>query len=86
MGLLALFACKSPFPPTTKQGIPTDHTVKIESAMHKEGYMYPYRPESGCSAAVCHHDDLDGGTAVVDGVQTIAPSCFQCHNTKWLED
>lgn len=54
--------------------------------MHKEGFKYPYKQASGCSASECHHDDLDGGVAVVDSVQTVAPSCFQCHNTKWQDD
>ncbi|MFQ5627283.1 MAG: hypothetical protein ACE5I1_00870 [bacterium] len=83
---LCIFACKNPFPPAQKQGIPDDHTVSIKGAMHKEGFKYPYKQASGCSASECHHDDLDGGVAVVDSVQTVAPSCFQCHNTKWQDD
>lgn len=83
---LAVSSCDGPFPAQTKTGPPADHTVSIKGAMHKQGYKYPYKPESGCSAANCHQDDLDGGVATVDGRQTVSPSCFQCHGTKWKDD
>lgn len=51
--------------------------------MHKNGLEHPFREESGCSDFDCHHDDLRGGLAIVEGVQTVAPSCFQCHENKW---
>ena len=81
-----LWQCNGPFPSAQKQGPPADHTANITGVFHKPGYMNPYRESSGCSAAECHQDDLDGGVAVVNGGQTIAPSCFQCHGTKWQED
>lgn len=88
IGLLFLLGvgCKAPFPPQRKEGLPEDHVVNIKGAFHKEGYLHPYRPESGCSSATCHHEDLDGGIAVVNGATRIAPSCFQCHGTKWQDD
>ncbi len=78
--------CKAPFPPQTKSGIPQDHVVNIKGVMHKNGYKFPFKSSSGCSDANCHHDDLDGGVAKVNGVTHIAPSCFQCHGTKWQDD
>ncbi|MDQ7053422.1 MAG: hypothetical protein Q9P14_11180 [candidate division KSB1 bacterium] len=54
--------------------------------MHREGLKYPYRPSSGCSSDKCHQEDLDGGVAEVNGIKTIAPSCFQCHGTLWEDE
>jgi hypothetical protein len=81
-----LWQCNGPFPSAQKQGLPGDHTVSIQGVFHKPGYMNPYREASGCSSGDCHQDDLDGGVAVVEGKTTIAPSCFQCHGTKWQDD
>ena len=83
---LLLTSCNGPFPSTTKEGPPADHEVNIKGVMHKQGYKNPYRETSGCSSADCHQDDLDGGVANVEGIVTIAPSCFQCHGTKWDDD
>ena len=86
--MLVLFvaACTPPFPSQVKDGIPADHVVNIKGAMHKEGYKFPFRPTSGCSSNTCHHDDLNGGVAMVNGEIRIAPSCFQCHGTRWEEE
>ncbi len=81
-----LSGCDGIFPPQQKIGPPADHTVSIKGVMHKPGYKHPYRAASGCSDASCHHDDLDGGVAEVNGKTTVAPSCFQCHGTKWEDD
>jgi len=83
---LVLWQCNGAFPSAQKQNLPADHTTNISGVMHKPGYLNPYRESSGCSAANCHQDDLDGGLAVVEGDTTIAPSCFQCHGTKWQDD
>ena len=84
--ILVFLACNGPFPPTAKPTLPEGHTVNIKSAFHKQGYKYPYKESSGCSAATCHRDDLDGGVAEIDGRVTIAPSCFQCHATLWSDE
>ncbi|MFQ5823034.1 MAG: hypothetical protein ACE5JB_03165 [bacterium] len=54
--------------------------------MHKKGYKFPFKTSSGCSDTECHQSDLDGGVANVDGRITIAPSCFQCHETLWSDE
>ncbi len=84
--ILITAACDYPFPPQTKVGPPDDHVVNKNGAMHREGLQYPFRPSSGCSSNQCHHEDLDGGVAVVNGMKTIAPSCFQCHGTRWKDE
>lgn len=69
-----------------KPGVPSDHTIRQGTALHKPGLENPYRQESGCSATNCHHSDLRGGPADVDedGIfESIAPSCYQCHGQKW---
>lgn len=78
--------CDLPFPPAEKLGLPDGHTVAIKGALHKAGYMYPYKQASGCSDNSCHQSDLDGGVAQINGEKRIAPSCFQCHDTKWKDD
>ncbi len=84
--LLGTLGCQGPFPPSAKPNLPDDHTVNIKSVFHKPGYKFPYKSSSGCSASTCHHDDLDGGMAEVDGRITVAPSCFQCHQTLWSDE
>lgn len=88
-GLLVLAltsACSGPFPAASKPNLPDDHTESIKGVLHKPGYEYPYKESSNCSDSDCHQDDLDGGLASVDGRVTIAPSCFQCHETLWKDD
>lgn len=86
--LAALFglSCGGPFPAASKPNLPDDHKASIKGVLHKAGYRYPYKKDSGCSDSDCHHDDLDGGVAIVDDRVTIAPSCFQCHDTRWSDD
>lgn len=78
--------CNGLFPHAPKSGIPDDHTENIRGAIHKKGYKFPFKASSGCSDTDCHHPDLDGGVAKVDGRTTIAPSCFQCHETLWSDE
>lgn len=78
--------CNGLFPPAPKSGIPDDHTENIKGAMHKKGYKFPFKSSGGCSDTDCHQPDLDGGVANVDGRITIAPSCFQCHETLWSDE
>lgn len=84
--LMACAGCEAPFPPTQKPNLPADHIESIKTAMHKPGFDFPYKQESGCATSSCHGDDLTGGVAQVDERITIAPSCFQCHETKWQDD
>ncbi|MFQ5605515.1 MAG: hypothetical protein ACE5HS_19775 [bacterium] len=84
--IILLVRCSGPFPSISKSGLPSDHTEKIKGVLHKKGFKYPYKTNSGCSDSKCHQDDLDGGVAEVDGKITISPSCFQCHETLWEDD
>jgi len=79
-------ACDGAFIAETKFGVPTDHTVNEDGAWHKPGYEHPFEARSGCSTSNCHHGDLKGGVAIVDGQTTSAPSCYQCHGREWDED
>ena len=83
---VTIFSCFAPFPSTPKSGLPEDHTKNIKGFLHKEGYKHPFKESSGCDDTKCHQDDLDGGVAEVNGKVTIAPSCFQCHETLWEDD
>lgn len=84
--IISMFGCRGPFPSQTKEQVPQDHTLEVKGVMHKPGLKHPYRQESGCASSDCHQDDLDGGVARVEGETRIAPSCFQCHATKWEDD
>ena len=81
--LLNTGGCDGPFPIEEKIGLPDDHTVSKKGALHKSGLGRPFTTDSGCSQSDCHHSDLKGGTAVVDGRTTVAPSCYQCHGKRW---
>ena len=81
--LLNTGGCDGPFPTEEKIGLPDDHTVNKKGALHKSGLGRPFTTNSGCSQSDCHHNDLKGGTAVVDGRTTVAPSCYQCHDKRW---
>ncbi len=76
-------ACDGIYPAQDKTGPPDDHTVKHGAALHKAGEERPFSDQSGCSAGNCHHSDLRGGVADVDGRITVAPSCYQCHGVEW---
>lgn len=84
--VLLCTGCDGPFPAQSKEGVPDDHTVNQGGALHKSGLEHPFRENSGCSDFDCHHDDLRGGLAIVEGVKTVAPSCYQCHDNKWDDD
>ncbi len=81
--LLNTGGCDGPFPTEEKIGLPDDHTVNKTGALHKSGLGRPFTTHSGCSQSDCHHRDLRGGLAVVDGRTTVAPSCYQCHGKRW---
>lgn len=83
---LVVVGCDGAFIAEDKVGIPADHTVNEDGAWHKPGYEHPFRVRSGCSASNCHHGDLRGGLAVVEGQTTSAPSCYQCHGREWDEN
>ncbi|MFQ5641778.1 MAG: hypothetical protein ACE5IR_27700 [bacterium] len=84
--ILLSSGCRGPFPAASKPNLPEDHTESIKGVLHKSGYLFPYKKNSGCSDTKCHQDDLDGGVADLDGRITISPSCFQCHETLWSDD
>lgn len=84
--LLASFGCDGPFPTSTKVDAPDDHTENQGGAFHKAGLEEPETEQAGCSSSDCHQSDLRGGLALVDGVQFVTPSCYQCHGEKWDDD
>ena len=81
--LLNTGGCDGPFPLEEKIGLPNDHAVSKRGALHKSGLGRPFTTDSGCSQSDCHHSDLQGGIAMVDGQTTVAPSCYQCHGKRW---
>ena len=86
IGLMSLGGCDGPFPTQSKIGPPADHTENEDGALHKSGSEEPFSESSGCSSDQCHHSDLRGGLAEVDGRVTVAPSCYQCHGEEWDEE
>ena len=84
--LTGMGGCDGIFPAQMKEGPPEDHTENQKGAFHKSGLNHPFRENSGCSANECHHSDLRGGLAEVDGRITVSPSCYQCHGERWDDD
>lgn len=73
-----------------KFGVPVDHTELQHGALHKPNMEYPYAfdwstNEINCASSRCHHEDLKGGRARVNGKFYSAPSCYQCHGKLWKE-
>lgn len=90
---LVFVNCNSPFSPESKPTLPPDHDDNEEMFFHKSGKYDPYERLSSCSAYNCHHSDLRGGSSVAQQneapnrhVETIAPSCYQCHGKEWDQE
>ncbi len=86
LSIVVILSCNGPFPVTSKPDLPEDHKENIGGFLHKKGFEYPFKISGGCDDSKCHQDDLDGGVADIEGRITIAPSCFQCHETLWEDD
>jgi len=88
--LTQMQGCDDFFPTQAKGSLPKDHTLRIKSAVHKPGREYPFGFDSvlkdyNCAGRRCHHTDLQGGTAKIDDLWTVAPSCYQCHGKLWKD-
>lgn len=80
---ILLLSCDGIFPAQSKPDVPQDHTLKISGALHKEGLFEPLDLDTGCTTAVCHGNDLQGGTVVSNKRHITVSSCYECHGALW---
>lgn len=74
-----LHGCDGIFPTASKSVVPSDHTTKLGSALHKgnRDQMSPTK------CGDCHTDNIQGKVSLINGEYVWANSCYQCHGNLW---
>lgn len=77
--ILSISSCDGLFPTAPKSNIPDDHTAVYGGFYHKS---FEHREDiSDC--LTCHTLELQGKLSIINGVNTWANSCYQCHGNVW---
>ena len=78
--LMAFSSCDGIFPTATKSNLPEDHSTLYGGFRHKtsNGKINI----NDCTS--CHSiEQLSGKVTIINGVNTWANSCYQCHGNLW---